>query len=171
MDLQQPTSQELHQPRASTPSSASADTLIEVKSEDEEQACVHSVVDQNGVEYPMGIQLETGIWPGVEDEVTDIHSMLTKLDAVLFQHNMRGWYGMQDLLGKHHDKFRFYYMNCSKSSGARGFMMACKACDRRCRFQWDKKMKWDDEHLERCRIMMRNFLTFGTEGRKRQRIV
>ena len=115
--------------------------------------------------------LEVSLWHG--NEMTGaggVQEFIQSLDSTLFQYDMRAWYFMQQHIRNHAESFKFFKMD---TSGHRGFMMICKSCTRVCKISWQKKgVKWDDDVLEENRVLLRDFLGFGTRSdKKRQRMV
>ena len=151
---------------AATSSSQDIIELLDVK--EEPQHCYHTDYDENGVRWPMKVEMPVMVtsW----NQMPDPYRMTVTLDSVLMQYNMRGWSDMRKHMTDFGDKFTYFYSNTG--AGNRGFMAVCKQCDRLCKIDWLKSDAWDAPILEECRIRLRHYFGFGSQGHKSgQRIV
>jgi hypothetical protein len=132
---------------ATSPATGSADSaehaptgrvvvdLLGIKEEPIDE-CMHTAADSKGEAWPCTKDLEVMIWEGNKYSEDSVGNLIQTLDSTLFQYNMRAWVDMQRYMLEKKGAFDFYYMNTS--SGHRGFMLACKNCDKLAKISWKK---------------------------------
>ena len=143
--------------------------VIEVTDVKEEPSpCKHEMMDTHGIPFPLRSQLPVDIWEGNKVETHKIDSMLSSLDATLWQYSMRGWQDIKELMSREQDSFKYYHMKCD-GSGYFGFFCVCKECSRCVSICWKKG---DDESILSIeRHKLRAYFRYGTRGCNKQRKV
>ena len=141
--------------------------LVDVKEEPVDE-CKHTNASEAGVPWPRQVDMRVKVWGGNKLEPGQLEAFIQFLDASLMQGNMRAWSGMQAYLLENDDAFTLYKM--ATKSGEPGAMLECRACAKACKMHWQSTDTLEDEQKEKCRLRLRAFLGFATQGRAHQRI-